>query len=230
MSHDFRGPLQNAGNYLELIRRDADPAQRAHFAGRAASNLRRVDSMIGRLLDVTRTNAGARLSLRIESFEAVTLAREVIADLAMRSGDRLELHADSAVTGYWDGDRLRQALENLLTNAIKYGRPDTAITACVTGTHGRLLISVHNEGDPIPAEVFGVMFQPFRRSLSAERSDQDGWGLGLVLVQAIAEAHGGSVAVDSSVERGTTFTLDILLDCRQFARPEPVSAVALPAG
>jgi signal transduction histidine kinase len=215
LSHDFRGPLQNAINYLELLRRDADPGQRGHFATRAVSNLRRVDQMIGVLLDVTRSNAGARLSVRLEPCEAGKVTREVIDEMTLRAGDRFVLDIQRPVPGHWDCDRLKQAIENLLTNAVKYGRPGTAITTRVAETHGRLFVSVHNEGEPIPPEAIPVLFLPFRRSLKAERSEQQGWGLGLVLVQAIAEAHGGSVAVESTAADGTTFTLDILCDARE---------------
>ena len=218
LSHDFRGPLQNAINYLELIRRDADPGQRGHFAARAVTNLRRVDQMIGVLLDVTRSNSGARLAVRIEPCEASRVVREVVDDLSMRSGDRFVLDAKGPINGYWDCDRLKQAVENLLTNAVKYGKPGTPITARVSEQNERLFISVHNEGDPIPEVEQPVLFLPFRRAIAAETGQKDGWGLGLVLVQAIAEAHGGSVAVDSTAEKGTTFTIDIFLDARQVDR------------
>jgi signal transduction histidine kinase len=218
LSHDFRGPLQNAINYLELIRRDADPGQRGHFAARAVTNLRRVDQMIGVLLDVTRSNAGARLPIRLEACEAGRVVREVVDDLSMRSGDRFVLDVETPIEGYWDCDRLKQAVENLLTNAVKYGKPGTPITTRVSEQNERLFISVHNEGDPIPEVEQPVLFLPFRRAAAAETSQKDGWGLGLVLVQAIAEAHGGSVAVDSTAENGTTFTIDIFVDAREVDR------------
>jgi signal transduction histidine kinase len=214
LSHDFRGPLQNAINYLELIRRDADPAQRGHFAARAVSNLRRVDQMIGVLLDVTRSNAGARLPLHLEACEAGKVVRDVVDDLSLRAGNRFVLDVERPVAGHWDCERLKQAVENLLTNAVKYGRAGTPITTRVAESHGRLFVSVHNHGDPIPPDELPVLFLPFRRSQLAEKSGKDGWGLGLVVVQAIAEAHGGSVGVESRSEDGTTFTLDILCDAR----------------
>jgi signal transduction histidine kinase len=62
------------------------------------------------------------------------------------------------------------------------------------------------------------LFQAYQRTPSAEQSGKKGWGLGLVLVQAIAEAHGGTVAVESNVDEGTTFTLDILQDLRDLAK------------
>jgi signal transduction histidine kinase len=215
LSHDFRGPLANALNYLDLIRRDAEPGQHGHFATRALFNLRRIDRMIHALLDAMRANAGARLAIHVEPCEAGSLVRDVVGDLALRAGDRFSLHIEDAVQGFWDADRIKQAVQNLLENALKYGADDTPITCRVVQSKGRLLVSVHNLGDPIPPEIIPVLFQPFRRSLSAERSPKDGWGLGLMMVQAIAEAHGGSVAVESTRSEGTIFTLDVLVDARE---------------
>jgi signal transduction histidine kinase len=215
LSHDFRGPLSNAINYVDLIRRDAEPGQHGHFAGRALYNLRRIDRMIQELLDASRANAGVGITLNLERVEAGSLAREVIGDLTLRAGDRFVLEAKEPVHGWWDPERVKQALNNLLENAVKYGAEDSRITCRVGCTAGRLFLSVHNLGEPIPPETIPVLFQPFRRALSAERSTKSGWGLGLVMVQAIAEAHGGSVAVESSASEGTVFTLDILCDARQ---------------
>jgi signal transduction histidine kinase len=214
LSHDFRGPLSNAINYLHLISRDAEPGKHGHFAARALHNLKLIDRMINGLLDATRANAGAKLTLNIDKHDARTLASETIADLVLRAGDRFVLEAKEPVHGHWDCDRLKQALHNLLENAVKYGRDGAPVTCRVSTTKGRLFISVHNEGEPIPPELIPELFLPFRRSQSAERSGKAGWGLGLVMVQAIAEAHGGSVGVESSATEGTNFTLDILCDAR----------------
>ncbi len=224
LSHDFRGPLSNAMNYLELIRRDAEPGQHGHFAARALFNLKQIDRMIRELLDATRANAGAKLTLRIERAEAGKLAREVINELTLRAGDRFVLEVKDAVHGWWDGERIKQALNNLLENALKYGKEGTPITCRVSTTEQRVFFSVHNLGPPIPKEQIPVLFQPFRRSVEAERSTNPGWGLGLVMVQTIAQAHGGSVGVESSESEGTIFTIDIMCDARQ--APQKVAEIA----
>lgn len=219
LSHDFRGPLANASNYLELLRRNADPSRNAHFATRALLNLRMVNRMIGELLDVTQAGASGGLSLRLGPCDAVLLVRDVIEDLRALHGDRFELHAPDDTHGHWDGERLKQALHNLLENAIKYGRDGAPISVHVAASEGRLRLSCHNEGDPIPPELLPDLFQPFRRAPTAVSGAKPGWGLGLMLVESIAEAHGGSVEVESSRELGTTFTLDVLLDARELRRP-----------
>jgi signal transduction histidine kinase len=218
LSHDFRGPLSNAMNYVALIGRDAEPAQRSHFAARAIHNLRQIDRMISELLDISRADAGVHLTLNLEESEAGGLASDVIGDLLLRAGDRFVLEVRDPVRGWWDRERIKQALNNLLENAVKYGRDATPITCRVSQIDDRMFFSIHNLGDPIPPEQIPTLFTPFRRTQAAERSSKSGWGLGLVMVQRIAEAHGGSVTVESSESTGTIFTLDILLDAREAQR------------
>jgi signal transduction histidine kinase len=218
LSHDFRGPLANASNYLELLRRDADPARRVHFATRALLNLRMIDRMIGELLDVTQSSASGGLTLRIQPCDVALLASDVIEDLRIQHGDRFELHAADEVPVHADAERIKQALHNLLENALKYGRDGAPIAVRVETGEGRLRLSCHNQGEAIPPEIIPDLFQPFRRAPTAVSGGKRGWGLGLMLVQSIAEAHGGSIAVESSRELGTTFTLDVLLDAREFRK------------
>jgi signal transduction histidine kinase len=214
LSHDFRGPLANASNYLELMRRGADPSRNEHFATRALLNLQQINRMIGELLDISRANAGDGLALQVQPCDAVKLARDVIEDLRVLHGDRFELHAPEAVPGHWDCERIKQSLHNLLENAFKYGREGSPISVVVASESGRLRLSCHNEGDPIPPEIIPELFKPFRRAPGAVAGNKPGWGLGLMLVQAIAVAHGGGVNVESTASAGTIFTFDVLCDAR----------------
>jgi signal transduction histidine kinase len=93
-----------------------------------------------------------------------------------------------------------------------------------------MLLSVHNEGEPIPLEQIECIFQVFRRAVAAKEGNKEGWGIGLPYVRNVAESHGGSVAVDSAAGRGTTFLIDIPTDSRPFqnaptlgGKPDPAS-------
>ena len=81
-------------------------------------------------------------------------------------------------------------------------------------TRGRLMVSVHNEGNAIPEEQHNRIFEYLRRETGPFSAT--GWGIGLPFVKAVGESHGGSVSVDSSPELGTTFLIDIPVDCRPF--------------
>jgi signal transduction histidine kinase len=100
---------------------------------------------------------------------------------------------------------MRRILENLCNNAIKYGDTTSRVTVSLRQEGDEAELAVHNWGNPIPASEQESLFQYFTRTKSAEASGKRGWGIGLTLVKGVAEAHGGSVQVESSQEKGTTF-------------------------
>ena len=219
LTHDFRGPLSNAGNFLELTRRADTAQERDRHAQRAAQNLRRIARMIAGLLDASRSNAGERLDLDAASCDVAELLDESIRDLEPRAHQRILLDVPAPILAWWDRDKMRRAVDNLLDNALKYSPADEKVTVRAVETHRRVQVSVHNRGDPISPAEQNAIFQPFHRSSSARSGGKPGWGLGLTQVQAIAEAHGGGVGVESTAEGGTTFTLDLILDVRELRRP-----------
>jgi signal transduction histidine kinase len=180
-------------------------------------NLGRVRQMIDDLLDHSRASTGERLQLRFEPVELRGLIGEVVSDLRASHGDRYILQSPGDIAGVWCPDALKRAVFNLAENATKYGDPDSPVTITLTDVEGSVSISVHNRGSPIPPEERRSLFQPFRRGSSDRASQRPGWGLGLTAVKEIAEAHGGSVMVESTVEEGTTFTLQVFRDCREFS-------------
>jgi signal transduction histidine kinase len=104
-------------------------------------------------------------------------------------------------------------LENLIGNAIKYGRPDAPVQVAVSVMLERVKIAVHNDGDPIAPEDCESIFQLYRRAARAQDAAQ-GWGVGLPFARKVAEAHGGSIVVASNQQDGTTFVIDIPRDAR----------------
>jgi signal transduction histidine kinase len=215
LTHDFRGPLAGALNHLQILRRETDPDERERRITRVAQNLNRLAVMISNLLDASRLNAGERMPLAPESFDAVVMLQEIVADLDSRDRRRVALDTPAHIRVFWDPEKIRRSIYNLLDNALKYSYGEGKISIRAVQTHGRVHISVHNYGDPILPEDQQTLFQPFRRTAEAQLSGKTGWGLGLVQVQAIAEAHGGVVNVESGREAGTTFTLDLVEDVRE---------------
>ena len=216
LAHDLRGPLTAARTGAQMILRRPDAPEVPRWAQRTLEGLDRLDGMVRDLLDLGRVGAGRQLVLTLGPCELGAIARGVLEALEPTHGARFVLSAPEAVQGHWSADALRRGVENLVTNALKYGAGERPITVRVGSGQGRAQLSVHNEGSYIPAEERESLFQAFRRSASAEQGAQRGWGLGLPLVRAVAEAHGGSVEVQSDPERGTTFTLDLPLDARPF--------------
>jgi signal transduction histidine kinase len=215
LTHDLRGPLGNSANALELIMMSDDPVHMKALAERALSNVRRVGGMVDELLDTMAFHSGTQVRLTLAPVDIVDILSEVEADAAGMQGPALRWDRRS-VQGWWDGAALKRAIENLVSNAVKYGRPDTPVTIGVQEADERLAISVHNEGEPIPPGEWECIFQMYRRANAAAGGAKQGWGIGLPYVRAVAESHGGSIGLDSSLERGTTFAIDIPVDGRPF--------------
>jgi signal transduction histidine kinase len=227
LAHDLRGPLSAAKMSAQLLIRHPDKLdERRELAAKIDSNIERTDRMIGDLLDANRIRAGEQIPLRIESCNLASIAREVADELNTNHGERLLVEAPEHLVGFWSREEMRRALWNLATNAIKYGDPEKPITITTKQTESRALIAVHNFGTPIPPSEQERLFDAFSRTQSARKGSARGWGLGLALVRGCANAHGGSVTIESTERRGTTFTIDVPLDSRPFQHQGPLVSSA----
>jgi signal transduction histidine kinase len=216
VAHDLRNPLTAAQSSAALILRDPQADGVTRWATRIIDNISRADRMLRDLLDAMQVQAGARLLLDIRPCELVEVVRETLERYQAEHGERFILAAPAPVHAHVAPDALARAMENLVTNALKYGAPSRPITVAVRESHGRVLLTVHNHGAHIPVDKQETLFRAFQRLTEAATSGKAGWGLGLAQVRAVAEAHGGSIGVDSVPERGTTFIIDIPVDARPF--------------
>lgn len=215
LSHDMRTPLSVVANGAQLLGITSDWSMVRNVASKIETNAARLDAMMGHLLDALTAQGEAKIPLRLTRFDILELAHEVREQYALGGNDDIRFEASGeSVVGRWCRSSLRRALENLLNNAIKYGDCG-AIKIMARQARGRLMLSVHNEGNPIPEEQHDRIFEYLRRE--AGPLSAMGWGIGLPFVKAVAESHGGSVCVDSSAEMGTTFIVDIPIDARPFA-------------
>jgi signal transduction histidine kinase len=226
MAHDLRNPLNAAQAAAALVLQRSASDDVSGWARRIIENIGRVDRMVQDLLNAMRVQAGARLHLEIVACDLVEVVRHTIDGLRAEHGDRIVLVAPEPVHGFLAPDPLQRAVENLADNAVKYGAPSRSITVTVRETHGRAIVTVHNHGPHIPVDKQETLFRAFQRLSDPASSGQTGWGLGLAQVRAVAEAHGGSISVDSVPDRGTTFLIDIPLDARPY-QTKPITPTPL---
>lgn len=216
LAHDMRTPLSTIGMAATLLARRPEAPQAAQLSERIRANVENIDEMVRELLDTAALNSAQKLSLDIGCFGLRELAEDVLRDAPARPGS-YELEGD-APPGHWCRRMLKRALENLLSNAWKYGDPEhplRIVIGCEPPT--RANIAVSNGGPPIPQDRIADVFLMFHRNA---RDGVQGWGLGLPFVRHVAESHGGSVLIDSTAERGTTVTIDLPADARPFVRGE----------
>jgi signal transduction histidine kinase len=215
LAHDLRNPLAAATMAAQLISHTKDAEKLNSIGVKIIENLGRIDQMIRDLLDTVMFQGGERLVLHPSNFDIAEVVGEVCEQSAAVHGPRFEM-VGASITGWWGRDAIKRALENMISNAVKYGAPGTPICITFKEYHGRVLLSVHNEGEAIPPDQVETIFQVFRRAKAAKHGNQQGWGIGLPYVRSVAESHGGSIDVDSAKERGTTFSIDIPVDSRPF--------------
>ncbi len=174
----------------------------------AEGQVLRLVALVDELLDVTRITS-KRLRLRPEPMDLAASVQEVVErheDEAAESGCAVRVHAHGPVVGTGDRLRVEQVFTNLLTNALKYA-PGSDVDVWVEGHRERARLVVHDEGPGIAPADQERIFRPFERAVRF--IEVSGFGLGLFIVRQIAEAHGGSVHLESGPAHGTTFTVEL---------------------
>ncbi len=215
LTHDLRTPLSAAKVSAQLIQQQSDNAEISQsLAERIVSNVNRADQMITDLLDANLVRSGFRIQLNLESFNFTDLVKDTLHELAAIHGERFVIQGSDSVVGFWDRKSFRRVIENLCTNAIKYGYPESLVTVSVSQTETDACLEVHNRGEVISKEDQCSMFQQFRRGRQAQSGSKKGWGIGLTLVRGVTEAHGGHVQLKSEQDMGTVFAVTLPLDSR----------------
>lgn len=209
LTHDLRNPLSAVKISAQLLykRLSLSDKDLMKYIERITHNIGRAEIMIENLLDANRINAGEKIKLRKEECDLLTLIREAIADLSTIHGDRFILKTDSeTVRGFWSHEGLRRVIDNLCSNAVKFGHLNTPITVSLINNDHLICFLVHNHGNTISESEQSRLFEIHQRNVSEDQAIK-GWGLGLTLVRGIVEAHGGNVSVESIEGKGTTFTV-----------------------
>ena len=203
VAHDFRSPLTVIQGFSELLHaRSADPETRALLEAIGVQS-EYLTSLADDVLTMTRIESGT-LPLDARDVDLADLARDAI---AARSSSPSEVVLDAAAGGspiHGDARRLRQVIENLIDNAVKYApRAPASPSPCTARRRGQ--VSVADTGPGIAPEEVPGLFQKFSRLAAARRSGVHGTGLGLYICRSIVEAHGGRISVDTAPGKGSVF-------------------------
>jgi signal transduction histidine kinase len=208
VSHELRTPLASLRGFSELIlQRELPRAKQMQLVSVMNKEAIRLTELINDFLDIQRIESG-RITCRMEQFLLSYLIDDLIEIFAPQD-DLHRLELDLAYCPWVRGDqqRLKQALANYLSNAFKYSPNGGTVTISSRLEHPYLVVSVSDDGIGIPADVIDKLFTRFYRVDNADTRAIGGTGLGLALVKSIAEAHRGTVRVDSTPGQGSTFSL-----------------------
>jgi PAS domain S-box-containing protein len=215
--HEIRTPLTALLLNLKTLTHaahaiDTCDEQRRFLARleRARDNTQRLQRLVEDLLDVSRI-ASTRLALEPEELDLAELVRTVVQrqqEQVGRTDGALRVHAPATLRGRLDRLRVEQVVSNLLTNALKYGAGQP-IDVELTGSGDRAILRVVDRGIGIDAEHQTRIFERFERAVSIRH--YGGFGLGLWIARQVVEASGGSIAVESVLGSGSTFTVSLPL-------------------
>jgi PAS domain S-box-containing protein len=223
VSHELRTPLTSIVGYAELlaeIEADNLSPEGRRFVEVIDRNSKRELNLVGDLLMLTRITAGT-FEIELGTADLGEIARATVEAMtpdAANAGVTLALDVERAPEIAGDPHRLRQVVENLVSNAIKFTPRGGAVTISASSDGQLAEIAVADTGIGIPAEDRGRLFERMFRAAEAERRHIQGTGLGLTIVKAIVDAHGGTITVDSDIGEGATFR--VTLPAETGARPD----------
>jgi signal transduction histidine kinase len=216
VSHELRTPLSAIVAHVELLLDDdLLSEQRQRFVEVVHRNSLRLERLVGDLLFVAQLES-ADLTVTMTDVDIVTIAKDAVEAAAPRAGGSgVDLRFEpggNPVRMVGDAGRLGQAVDNLISNAIKYSPDGGAVCVRVLPDASECIIEVQDEGVGIAFDEQEHLFERFYRAPTAASLHVQGIGLGLLIVKKIVDAHGGHVSVRSEPGSGATFRMMLPLD------------------
>ena len=210
VSHDLRNPISAMVMAGMLLKERLPPgAPSSDIAERVVNSGQRAMRLIRDLLDFTQVRSSHGLPIERRSANLHQICKQAVDEASLANPNRTVLHESTGEgQGSWDPDRLAQVVGNLTRNALSYSPEHSTVRVRSYGYGPSVSIEVHNEGEPIPADVMPTLFRPFKRNVRKLDSDRS-IGLGLFIVREIVNAHRGTVNVRSNANEGTMFQVEL---------------------
>lgn len=212
MSHELRTPLNAIFGFAQLLEMEEGlTAEQRDYAHEILNAGRHLLDLITEVLDLSKIESG-KVELTMEPVNCAELVEDclpLLRPLTYKQNIRIECNHLGGLVMLADQVRLKQAIINLISNAIKYNRPNGLVQIHIMeGNSSRHRLAVTDTGYGIPPDQLSQLFQPFNR-LGAEGGSIEGTGIGLVICRRIVEMMGGEIGVESEVGKGSTFWIDL---------------------
>jgi heavy metal sensor kinase len=211
-SHELRTPVTTLVAETQwALGRERDAAEYRSSLEVCARQGLRMKALVESLLTLARLEGGT-LPLSRDRVALRPLADETIAELApLAAHHQVRVDVDGDATAWADETQMRILLSNLLSNAIRYNRSGGSVSVALSRTNGHVRVLVTDTGPGLDPEVASHVFERFWRADPSRSARDGGSGLGLAISRAIVDAHDGTIACESEIDRGTTFTVTLPL-------------------
>jgi signal transduction histidine kinase len=207
LGHDMRSPLSTiltTATHLAALNAGDDVSAAAARLIHSGQSMR---ALLDDLVDFNRTKLGLGINVEPSDVDLVAPVTDELEQLRGAHPNRhIELSVSGDCRGRWDGLRVQQALRNLVSNAVKYGAPDSPVRVALRAEDDAVRLEVTNSGPPVDPPASAEIFDPLKRGAARDRGDRNSLGLGLFIVREIAWAHGGEVEARSDAGE-TTFAV-----------------------
>ncbi len=209
VSHELRSPLTRLSVSVELLRRKNVPPE---FLDRISLETERMEALIGSILEYSRIEAGIR---PFGALDMAALVREVVEDVRFEGsvrGCEVEDHLPERLPLFGNAEMLRQAVENVLRNALRYTPDDGKITVRLTSGHGVCRFSVEDDGPGVPESALKQIFRPFFRVDASRQRASGGTGMGLSISESAVRAHHGRIWAQNRPGGGLMMVMELPLE------------------
>lgn len=213
-SHEIRTPLTSIGGFAAAIADGtaATSEERTRSASLIVREVERLTRLVNELLNLSRIESGA-IKLQLEEVDLSELIEAAVESFGGQAEEkRVRINVDvpqQLPHVRADADRVYQVLVNLLSNALRFNRPEGEILVSVKQGNGFVKVGVKDTGPGIPAAQLPRIWERFHRADSSRARQEGGTGLGLAIVRSLVEAHGGKVSAESELGKGSTFSFTL---------------------
>jgi signal transduction histidine kinase len=210
LGHDLRTPLGAVTLGADLLRQSEELGSHGkRLISQISLSAQNANQMVNDLLDLARCNLGTGIPVRPENADLASICKSVVDELSIAHPNaRILFNKPGPLKGHYDPQRIAQAFSNLIGNAVRHGDSRQPINVSLGVESTSTFFSVQNYGEPIPSSVLSTLFDPegrYSRHSNNDKGVSSGLGLGLFIAAQIVEGHGGTIEVESTLDKGTLF-------------------------